>query len=141
MHIYDRKDVRNDLLTQLNEAEEFLKRHLNIRSEIRGFDRYDIYELPQDALREALVNALVHRTVSSNLIYYIVTGGGGAELHPQLRQSPDSQVFVEKHHFCRLKVVDNALAIEALDPDLNLLDAFQIKPRKRVEQPESLIFQ
>lgn len=64
MHIYDRKDVRNDLLTQLNEAVEFLKRHLNIRSEIRGFNRYDIYELPQDALREALVNALIHRDYS-----------------------------------------------------------------------------
>lgn len=63
-HIYDRKDVRDDLLTQLNEAIAFLKKHLNIRSEIREFNRYDIYEIPMDALREAVVNALVHRDYS-----------------------------------------------------------------------------
>lgn len=61
---YDRKDVRDDLLTQLNESMAFLKKHLNIRSEIRELNRYDIYEIPLDALREALVNALVHRDYS-----------------------------------------------------------------------------
>jgi ATP-dependent DNA helicase RecG len=60
-HIYDRLDVRDDLLTQFNEAVLFLERHLNVRSEIRGFDRQDIYEIPFSALREALVNALMHR--------------------------------------------------------------------------------
>lgn len=63
-HIYDRKDVRDDLLTQLNEAEEFLKKHLNVRSDIRGMNRYDIYEIPLDALREAVVNAIIHRDYS-----------------------------------------------------------------------------
>jgi ATP-dependent DNA helicase RecG len=63
-YIYDRKDVRDDLLTQLNEAMAFLKKHLNVRSEIRELNRYDIYEIPLDALREALVNALVHRDYS-----------------------------------------------------------------------------
>ncbi|MDO9541530.1 MAG: ATP-binding protein [Kiritimatiellia bacterium] len=63
-HIYDRKDVRDDLLTQLNEAMAFLKKHLNVRSEIRELNRHDIYEIPLDALREALVNAIVHRDYS-----------------------------------------------------------------------------
>lgn len=63
-YIYDRKNVCDDLLTQLNESMSFLKRHLNIRSEIRELNRYDIYEIPLDALREALVNALVHRDYS-----------------------------------------------------------------------------
>lgn len=63
-NIYDRKDVRDDLFTQLNEAVSFIKKHLNIRSEIKDFDRTDIYELPLDALREALVNAIVHRDYS-----------------------------------------------------------------------------
>ncbi len=63
-YIYDRKDVRDDLLIQLNESMAFLKRHLNIRSEIRELNRHDIYEIPLDALREALVNALVHRDYS-----------------------------------------------------------------------------
>lgn len=61
LHIYDRRDVRDDLLTQFNEAVAFLKKHLNIRSEISGLDRKDIYEIPVEALREAVVNALMHR--------------------------------------------------------------------------------
>jgi ATP-dependent DNA helicase RecG len=64
LHIYDRRDVRDDLLTQFNEAVAFLKKHLNVRSEIRGVNRYDIYEIPLEALREAVVNALMHRDYS-----------------------------------------------------------------------------
>ncbi len=60
-NIYDRNDVKDDLLTQFNGAVAFLKKHLNIRSEIRGFDRFDIYEIPLDALREAVVNSIIHR--------------------------------------------------------------------------------
>lgn len=63
-HIYDRRDVRDDLLTQFKEAILFLERHLNVRSEIKGVDRKDIYEIPPEALREALVNALMHRDYS-----------------------------------------------------------------------------
>jgi len=61
VHIYDRQDVRDDLFTQFREAISFVKRHINIRSEIKGVDRKDIYEIPEEALREALVNALMHR--------------------------------------------------------------------------------
>lgn len=64
LHIYDRRDVRDDLLTQYHEAVFFLKKHLNIRTEIKGFDRKDIYEIPLDVLREAVVNALMHRDYS-----------------------------------------------------------------------------
>lgn len=73
-HIFDRKDVRDDLLTQFNEAVAFLKKHLNIRSEIRGVNRYDIYEIPLDALREAVANAIVHRdyTIKGTSIYVMV---------------------------------------------------------------------
>jgi ATP-dependent DNA helicase RecG len=63
-YIYDRKNVKDDLLTQFNEAMAFLKKHLNMRSEIREVNRHDIYEIPLDAIREALVNALVHRDYS-----------------------------------------------------------------------------
>ncbi len=70
-NIYDRHDVKDDLLIQFNEAVAFLKKHLNVRSEIRGFDRSDIYEIPLDALREAVVNAIVHRnyTINGTSIY------------------------------------------------------------------------
>ncbi len=61
VHIYDRQDVEDDLLTQFNTAEMFLKKHLNVRSEIIGMNRRDIYELPFEALREAVANAIIHR--------------------------------------------------------------------------------
>ncbi|MBI4676996.1 MAG: putative DNA binding domain-containing protein [Elusimicrobia bacterium] len=62
--ILDRRDVRDDLFTQFREAVVFLERHLNVRSEIRGYNRVDILEIPPAALREAVVNALVHRDYS-----------------------------------------------------------------------------
>jgi ATP-dependent DNA helicase RecG len=64
LHIYDRRDVGDDLLTQFTEAVAFLTKHLNVRSEIRGVNREDIYEIPLEVLREALVNALMHRDYS-----------------------------------------------------------------------------
>ena len=65
LHIYDRRDVRDDLLTQFNEAMSFVKKNLNVRSEIRdGVYREDIYEIPLEVMREAVVNALMHRDYS-----------------------------------------------------------------------------
>jgi ATP-dependent DNA helicase RecG len=62
--IYDRIDVQDDLLTQFNEAVTFLKKHLNVRSEIKGVNRQDICEIPLEALREAVANAIIHRDYS-----------------------------------------------------------------------------
>lgn len=64
INIYDRKDIQDDLLTQFNEAIIFLQKHLNVRSEIKGVNRQDIYEIPFEALREAIANAIIHRDYS-----------------------------------------------------------------------------
>jgi ATP-dependent DNA helicase RecG len=57
----DRKEYGGDLLGQLEQAEAFIKNHIHLRGEINGLQRTDTYELPESALREALVNAIVHR--------------------------------------------------------------------------------
>jgi ATP-dependent DNA helicase RecG len=57
----DRKEYGGELLGQLEQAEGFIKNHIHLRGEINGLQRTDTYELPEEALREALVNALVHR--------------------------------------------------------------------------------
>lgn len=62
--ILDRKDIQDDLWTQYQEAIIFLKRHLSIRTEIKGVDRQDYYEIPMEALREAVANAIIHRDYS-----------------------------------------------------------------------------
>ena len=57
----DRKEYTGDLFSQLEQAEAFIKNHINLRGEIKGLQRTDTYELPEAALREALTNALIHR--------------------------------------------------------------------------------
>ena len=64
VNIFDRLQVQDDLFTQFEQAIFFLKKHLNTRSEIRGTNRYDILEIPEEVLREAVANALIHRDYS-----------------------------------------------------------------------------
>ncbi len=64
VNIYDRNQVQDDLLTQFNQAIVFLLKHLNVRSEIQGVNRRDICEIPLEALREAVANAIIHRDYS-----------------------------------------------------------------------------
>ena len=57
----DRKDLMGRLLDVIDQAERFLYLHLPIRHEIRGFEPEKKPELPREALREAIVNAVAHR--------------------------------------------------------------------------------
>jgi len=59
--IIDRKDFRGNLRSNLEDIEAFLKRHISVRYEIRGLRRKEIPELPEEVLREAVVNAVMHR--------------------------------------------------------------------------------
>ena len=61
----DRKEYTGDLFSQLEQTEMFIKNHLSLRAEIRGLKRYDYLEIPENAIREALVNAYVHRDYSN----------------------------------------------------------------------------
>jgi ATP-dependent DNA helicase RecG len=57
----DRKDLTGKLSEQLEGAMRFLSIHLRVRHEIKGIQPERFPELPAEALREALVNALIHR--------------------------------------------------------------------------------
>ncbi len=57
----DRKEYSGDLFSQLENAENFIKNHINLSSEIKGLQREDRYEIPLEAIRESLINAIVHR--------------------------------------------------------------------------------
>jgi len=57
----DRKEYTGDLFSQLEQTEAFIKNHIHLRGEIKGLQRTDTYEIPATALREALINAFVHR--------------------------------------------------------------------------------
>jgi len=60
-YIIDAKELSSDIVSNIDAAIAFLKRHLNISYKIETLRREDILELPEDALREAIVNAICHR--------------------------------------------------------------------------------
>ena len=62
----DRKEYEGDLSAQLENAENFIKNYMKLSSEIKGLQRKDQYEIPIEAIRESLVNALVHRDYSND---------------------------------------------------------------------------
>jgi len=62
-YILDRKELTGSLLENVEDALIFLKKHLQLRWEItsKSTRRNEILELPEVALREAMVNAVCHR--------------------------------------------------------------------------------
>ncbi len=61
----DKKELVGDIFSKIENIQLFLQNHLKIRSEFDGFQRKDFLEIPETALREAIINALVHRDYSN----------------------------------------------------------------------------
>ena len=60
--IIDRKDFRDDLVQDYENAFKFLQQHLRLEYVIEGGrPREEIPEIPYDALKEALLNSIIHR--------------------------------------------------------------------------------
>ena len=57
----DKRDFEGPLYEQIEEAYEFVLKHINLGAKISGLVRTDAYELPTEAIREAIVNATTHR--------------------------------------------------------------------------------
>jgi len=60
----DRRDLRGPLYQLVDDAEQFIYRHMKVGRRIEGFVGVEYREYPQEAVREALVNAVVHRDYS-----------------------------------------------------------------------------
>ena len=62
VNVLDRKDYNEDILSGIESAMVFLRQHLPVRYEFTGEPRrHEIPELPLEALREAVINAVCHR--------------------------------------------------------------------------------
>ena len=57
----DKKEYSGSIFDILENSLNFILNHINLRAEIKGLYRTDTYEIPVVALREALINALIHR--------------------------------------------------------------------------------
>lgn len=58
----DRREYTGPLWEQIDEAYQFVLRNIHLGAAIVGIYRQDIYEIPPDAIRELIINAMVHRS-------------------------------------------------------------------------------
>ena len=61
INILDRKELDRDLVSNIEDAVDFIKRYLKLKYKIEGTRREELLEIPEVALREALVNAVAQR--------------------------------------------------------------------------------
>jgi len=133
-----RREIEGSLLRQMRSAFDFLNLSNNLAATVSGLDRVEQYDYPEIALREAMLNAIIHRdygfsgSIIVNLyddrIEFVSLGG----LMPGLRTEDlfvgISQPRNEKlaNVFYRLKL------IEAYGTGLRLImqyyEDFEVKP-------------
>ncbi len=58
----DRKEFDGPIYEQVDDAYQFILRHIDMGADIEGVYRNDVYELPIKALREMVANAIAHRS-------------------------------------------------------------------------------
>ena len=67
----DMKDFEGNLFDCLDKSISFFKEHLRLSAKIEGLYRKEKWEIPIEALREAVINALIHRDYFSAGFAYI----------------------------------------------------------------------
>ena len=60
----DRYEFNGSMIKQLEEAYNYIDRYNSTKAEFKGLNRIDIRDYPIEAIREALLNAVVHRDYS-----------------------------------------------------------------------------
>lgn len=60
----DRKIITGTVQEQIDETEVFLNKHMPVGARIEEWKRIDLSDYPIEALREAVVNAVIHRDYS-----------------------------------------------------------------------------
>jgi ATP-dependent DNA helicase RecG len=59
-----RKEINGSILKQMRSAFDFLSLSNNLTATFSGLDRIEQYDYPEEALREAVLNAIIHRDYS-----------------------------------------------------------------------------
>ncbi|MFH1189914.1 MAG: metallophosphoesterase [Candidatus Omnitrophota bacterium] len=72
-------------------------------------------------------------------VYFIVTGGGGAHLYEQYRESPYLQKIEKAYHFCLLSPGNDSLRVRVIGIDSRTIDDFTIPFRPEAGGSESYL--
>lgn len=70
-----------------------------------------------------------------NGIYYIVSGGGGAPMRRQERDSRYSEKFLCELHFCEIAASGHELIVTVYNSNLKVVDAFKVRNRRGSMNP------
>ena len=134
-----RKEIEGSALRQMRSAFDFLSLSNNLAANLTGLDRVEQYDYPEIALREAMLNAIVHRdygfsgsiivNIYDDRIEFVSLGG----LMPGLR-TEDLFVGVSQPRNEKLANVFYRLKhIEAYGTGLRLImqyyDDYEVKPK------------
>ncbi len=58
----DRREFTGPIQQQIEDAYSFVLRNIHLGAEIKGLFRQDVYEIPPTAIRELIINAVLHRS-------------------------------------------------------------------------------
>lgn len=58
----DRREYTGPLWEQIDQTYDFVLRNIHLGATFKGIYRQDVYEIPEDAIRELIINAAVHRS-------------------------------------------------------------------------------
>lgn len=113
-----RKEVGGSVLEQIRSAFDFLDLSNNLAATFSGLDRIEQYDYPEDAIREAILNAVIHRdyafsgsiivNIYDDRIEFVSLGGLVPGLHKEDLFLGVSQPRNEKlaNVFYRLKYIE-----------------------------------
>lgn len=118
-HFKARKEFFGSILKQLENAYEYISLNNNVRADFHGLERVENFDYPEYALREALLNAIVHRdynysgsiiiNIFTDRIEFVSIGGliKGITLADILHGISQSRNMVLANIFYRLKLVES----------------------------------
>jgi len=61
----DRREFGGPIQDQIDAAYEWILSKINMAAVVKGIYRHDVYEFPEDALRELVTNAVMHRSYAA----------------------------------------------------------------------------
>lgn len=76
----DRREFAGPVYEQLEEAYKYVLAKINLGARIEGLYREDVYEIPEQAIRETLVNAIVHRSYLQPSHIQVIVFDDGVEI-------------------------------------------------------------